>query len=71
MKLKSLNFECINVANSSFIIVFMLFIDMMHGEIEVLIFGHRRYVFYTLLEQISMHYWNTFLYIVGAVICAP
>ena len=50
MKLKSLFFECINVANISFITVFMLLLDMMCNKIEVLIFGHRGYVFYTLLE---------------------
>ena len=67
MKLKSLIFECINVANISFITVFMLLLDMMCNEIEVLIFGYGGYVFYTLLEQISIHYCSTFLYIVGAI----
>jgi hypothetical protein len=66
-------FTCIGLfyANTSFITVFMLFIDMMCNEIEFLIFRPGGYVFYTLLEQISMHYWSIFLYIVGALICAP
>ena len=80
MKLKSLIFECINVANISFITVFILFIDMMRNEIKVLIFGRggmysihcwNKFLciigayFYILLEQLSVHF-HTILYIVGA-----
>jgi hypothetical protein len=51
------------------ITVFMLLLDMLCNEIEVLIFRHRVYVLYILLEQISIYYCSTFLYIVGAAIC--
>jgi hypothetical protein len=52
------------------ITVFILLLDMMCNEIELLIFGHGGYVFSTLFEQISIHYCSTFLYIIGAAICA-
>jgi hypothetical protein len=52
------------------IFVFILLLDMTCNEIELLIFGHGGYVFSTLSEQISIYYCSTFLYIVGAAICA-
>jgi hypothetical protein len=57
MKLKSLIFECINVDNISFITVFILLLDMMCNEIEVLIFGHGGILY-------SIHYQYKFLYII-------
>jgi hypothetical protein len=65
MKLKSLIFECINVANISSITGFMLLLDMMCNEIEVLIFGHGGGMF-------CIHCWSSYLctstqlYTVGA-----
>jgi hypothetical protein len=43
---------------------------MMCNKIEVFNFGLRGYIFYTLLEHIFVRYCSTFLYIVGAAICA-
>jgi hypothetical protein len=45
MKLKSLIFKFINVASISFIIVFMLLLDMMCNETDVLIFCHGGFLF--------------------------
>ena len=66
-ELKYLIFECIKVANISFIIVFMLLLDMMCNEIEVLIFSHGGMIlyiveinFYTLLEHISINCWSSY-----------
>jgi hypothetical protein len=69
MKLKSLIFECINVANISSITGFMLLLDMMCNEIEVLIFLSWGvcfvYIvgtnFYTLLEHICIYCWSSYL----------
>jgi hypothetical protein len=58
MKLKSLIFECINVANISSITDFMLLLDIMCNEIEVLIFCHE--------GMFCIHCWNKFLYIIEA-----
>jgi hypothetical protein len=40
------------------LLFFMFFVDMIRNEIEVLIFGHGRYVFYTMLEYIFIYYWS-------------